>query len=125
MECHCSLHLLLLCLTLSQLCQGHRAMACPADRDPTCGFEPVALNTSNFLHVDKPYDLPLSARYSFVHGVHRMWVLSTDKPYRAESPTRPRTEIRLEVRNILHISIRCGLPLVEYDHTSIIIVAGM
>ncbi|PRQ49246.1 putative concanavalin A-like lectin/glucanase domain-containing protein [Rosa chinensis] len=47
--------------------------------DPTLGFISLPLNTSNY-HIHKPYDLPLSKRYSFKHGVHKMWVYFKDKP---------------------------------------------
>ncbi|WRX09689.1 Alginate lyase 2 - like 3 [Theobroma cacao] len=62
--------------------------------DPTKGFVELPLNKSNF-HNDKPYDLPVSDRYSFVDGVHKLWVYSTDKPLFKNSPTKPRSEIRI------------------------------
>ncbi|XP_058078553.1 citrate-binding protein-like [Magnolia sinica] len=66
-----------------------------ASNDPTYGFVPVPLNDSNF-DIQKPYNLPVSERYSFVDGVHRLWVLSTDKPMsNTTNNTSPRTEIRI------------------------------
>ncbi|XP_028798248.1 citrate-binding protein-like [Neltuma alba] len=62
--------------------------------DPTHGFIPVALDSSNF-HVQKPYDVPVNQRYSFSNGVHKLCVYSTDKPHTTDSPTLPRTEIRI------------------------------
>ncbi|KAB2617296.1 citrate-binding protein-like [Pyrus ussuriensis x Pyrus communis] len=62
--------------------------------DPTLGFLRLPLNKSNF-HIQKPYDLKESERYSFKHGVHKMWVYFTDKPLYRNSPTHPRTEIRI------------------------------
>ncbi|GMN33337.1 hypothetical protein TIFTF001_004099 [Ficus carica] len=60
--------------------------------DPTQVFIEVPLSTSNF-HIQKPYDLPLSCRYSFTRGVHKLWIFSIDNPLSKGSPTKPRTEI--------------------------------
>ncbi|KDO53385.1 hypothetical protein CISIN_1g048505mg [Citrus sinensis] len=62
--------------------------------DPTHGFTELPLNTSNY-QIQKPYNLPLCNRYSFVNGVHKLWVYSTDKPLSKSSPTKPRTEISI------------------------------
>ncbi|XP_050380073.1 citrate-binding protein-like [Argentina anserina] len=62
--------------------------------DPTLGFTSLPLNTSNF-HIHKPYNLPVRNRYSFKHGVHKMWVYFKDKPLSRNSTTYPRTEIRI------------------------------
>ena len=64
--------------------------------DPTHGFLNVSLDSSNFL-IQSPYDLSVSDRYSFVDGIHKMWVLSSDKPHSPLSLTSPRTEIRIHV----------------------------
>ncbi|XP_020592928.1 citrate-binding protein-like [Phalaenopsis equestris] len=61
--------------------------------DPTDGFVPLPLSDENF-NIQRPYDVPLVDRYSFVYGVHRMWVYSSDKPFEVGNPTLPRTEIR-------------------------------
>ncbi|XP_058081983.1 citrate-binding protein-like [Magnolia sinica] len=63
-----------------------------ASSDPTYGFVSVPLNSSNF-HIQKPYDLQISDRYSFIDGVHKLWVYSTDKPLSRGSNTNPRSEI--------------------------------
>lgn len=64
--------------------------------DPTSGFTAVELTEDRFkLH--KPYDLPPEQRYEFRDGVRRMWVFCTDKPFSPGSPTKPRTEILLNV----------------------------
>ncbi|KAI9108649.1 hypothetical protein K1719_020296 [Acacia pycnantha] len=63
--------------------------------DLTLGFTELPLNASNFKH-DKPYDLPVSSRYSFHDGVHKFWVYSNDKPLSKNSPTRPRSEIKIQ-----------------------------
>ncbi|CAI9758296.1 unnamed protein product [Fraxinus pennsylvanica] len=60
--------------------------------DLTHGFKELPFNTS-FYHIQKPYDLPVEQRYSFINGVHKLWVFSTDKPLSRNSPTRPRSEI--------------------------------
>ncbi|XP_073099841.1 citrate-binding protein-like [Elaeis guineensis] len=62
--------------------------------DPTEGFTAVPLTEWNF-EMEKPYDIPLEERYSFVNGVRRMWVYSSDMPLRPDSKTKPRTEIRI------------------------------
>ena len=76
----------------------HRSSGWPLD--PTQGFIELPLNTSNF-HIQKPYDLPVEERYSFIDGVHRLWVYSTDNPLSKNSPTKPRSEILIRV-NISH-----------------------
>ncbi|CAI9109102.1 OLC1v1008857C1 [Oldenlandia corymbosa var. corymbosa] len=62
--------------------------------DPTDGFTQVPISQSNF-QVQYPYDVSQSDRYSFVNGVHKFWVYSTDKPFSPSSTTKPRTEIRI------------------------------
>lgn len=64
--------------------------------DPTDGFTAVKLTKHDF-EMQKPYNIPLDERYSYINGVHRMWVYSTDKPLRHDSTTKPRTEIRIRV----------------------------
>jgi hypothetical protein len=44
-----------------------------------------------------PYDIPLEQRYSFVNGVHRLWVYADDKPHNPNSNTQPRTEIQIKL----------------------------
>ncbi|KAL5704855.1 hypothetical protein ACHQM5_023225 [Ranunculus cassubicifolius] len=62
--------------------------------DPTDGFTSVPLTEDN-IELEKPYDIPLEQRYSYVDGVRTLWVYSDDKPLRIDSPTKPRTEIRI------------------------------
>ncbi|KAI4374180.1 hypothetical protein MLD38_012204 [Melastoma candidum] len=62
--------------------------------DPTKGFEILPFNKS-YYHIQKPYDVPLDQRYSFVHGIHKCWVYATDKPHTPTSKTKPRTEIAI------------------------------
>ncbi|XP_010912570.2 citrate-binding protein-like [Elaeis guineensis] len=76
--------------SLCLLMDGH--LFC--DADPTDGFTAVQLTEHNF-EIQKPYNIPLDDRYGYNNGVHRMWVCSTDKPLRADSTTKPRTEIRI------------------------------
>ncbi|KAF5779167.1 putative concanavalin A-like lectin/glucanase domain superfamily, alginate lyase 2 [Helianthus annuus] len=61
----------------------------------TTGFVAQPLDQSNF-HIQKPYNVPLNQRYSFSNGVHKLWVLKTDKPHSKNSKTLPRTEIRFQ-----------------------------
>ncbi|KAL5999955.1 hypothetical protein ACLOJK_034632 [Asimina triloba] len=77
------------------LCCTHAALGLPSD-DPTDGFVSLPLNSSNFV-IQRPYDVPESARYSFIDGVHKLWVYATDKPHSPTSNTNPRTEIRIDV----------------------------
>ncbi|KAK6924192.1 Alginate lyase 2 [Dillenia turbinata] len=65
-----------------------------AQTDPTKGFTEQPLDQSNFV-IQKPYDKSQDQRYSFVDGVHKLWVYSTDKPHTPTSNTEPRTEIRI------------------------------
>lgn len=44
--------------------------------------------------VQKPHNLPTSARYKFEGGVHTMWVYDYDAPHTPGSTTDPRTELR-------------------------------
>ncbi|KAL1337484.1 hypothetical protein HN51_032170 [Arachis hypogaea] len=67
----------------------------------TLGFTELPLNSSN-LHNHKPYNLPVNARYSFKHGVHKFWLYSTDKPLSLNSTTRPRSEIRIRGYDYSH-----------------------
>lgn len=82
---------------------------CCFNGDPTDGFVPVPLNDSNY-HMLWPYDLPLSDRYSYVDGVRKLWVYSTDKPHSRNSKTKPRTEIGIRLINNVRISLQ-GLQL--------------
>ncbi|KAL7611019.1 hypothetical protein Lser_V15G12005 [Lactuca serriola] len=63
--------------------------------DTTLGFVSQPLGRSNF-RIQKPYDLPVDKRYSFINGVHKLWVFKTDKPHSRKSKTNPRTEIRIQ-----------------------------
>ncbi|KAK1423616.1 hypothetical protein QVD17_18921 [Tagetes erecta] len=66
--------------------------------DTTLGFVSLPLNQSTF-HIQKPYDVPLEQRYSFSKGVHKLWVIKTDKPHSKTSHTRARTEIAIQGYN--------------------------
>ncbi|KAJ7968724.1 Citrate-binding protein [Quillaja saponaria] len=63
--------------------------------DPKDGFTSLPLSQSNFV-IHKPYDVAQNQRYSFVNGVHKFFVFSTDKPFQQGSDTKPRTEIRVQ-----------------------------
>ncbi|WOG96116.1 hypothetical protein DCAR_0415447 [Daucus carota subsp. sativus] len=63
--------------------------------DPTVGFTSLPLDQSNF-DIQRPYDVPVNKRYSFINGVHKMWVYKSDKPHSPDSHTNPRTEIRIQ-----------------------------
>lgn len=68
--------------------------------DPTDGFTLLPLTNDN-IKLQKPYNEPLDDRYSFDDGVRKMWVYTNDKPYKQGSPTRPRTEVRINVLSSL------------------------
>ncbi|KAK1415562.1 hypothetical protein QVD17_31345 [Tagetes erecta] len=63
--------------------------------DPTLGFVSQPLDGSNF-DIQKPYDIAVGERYTFVKGTHKLWVYNTDKPFKISSNTLPRTEIRIQ-----------------------------
>ncbi|XP_016483757.1 citrate-binding protein-like [Nicotiana tabacum] len=89
-------HLPLILFTLLQLIVIQNHLCCKAD--PTDGFTSVTLSESNF-QIQKPYDVAVNQRYSFINGVHKMWVFKTDKPHTPTSQTKPRTEIRITGRD--------------------------
>ncbi|GMY11193.1 citrate-binding protein-like [Fagus crenata] len=62
----------------------------------TDGFLSLPLNQSNLV-IQRPYDVPEDQRYSFIDGVHKLWVYSTDKPHSPTSKSHPRTEIRIHL----------------------------
>lgn len=100
----CSSLLMFLCLALLKF---HVHGAVPMlGKGPTHGFTSLPLNSSNF-EIQRPYDLEASERYSFINGIHKLWVLSTDKPHSLTSNTSARTEIRIRVgvSSILSICI--------------------
>lgn len=89
--------------------------------DPTDGFISLPLNSSNF-GIQRPYNVPVRHRYSFIHGVHRLWVFSTDKPHSLTSKTSARTEIRIRVNNpnnifVFSIALYCFLFLQLFRKT--------
>jgi hypothetical protein len=45
--------------------------------------------------VQKPWNLPLSARFTSSNGVYHTWVYNTDQPFSEGDTTKPRTELRL------------------------------
>lgn len=81
-------------LTLFSLHLTLLLILCPAD--PEEGFISLPLNDSNFV-IQKPYDVPEDQRHSYINGVHKLWVYSTDKPFSLTSHTNPRAEIRIQV----------------------------
>lgn len=92
---------------------------CWTSNDPTSGFVELPLNSSNFV-IHKPYNLPVSARYRFTRGIHRLWVFSTDKPLSLTSNTSARSEIRIHVNNPLALNlfmlISLSLLLMQLTH---------
>ncbi|XP_057740243.1 citrate-binding protein-like, partial [Arachis stenosperma] len=66
-----------------------------ASLSPTAGFTQLPLDHKD-IEIQRPYDVPESARYSFVNGVHKMWVYSSDKTHSKNSRTNPRTELAIK-----------------------------
>ncbi|KAF8024945.1 hypothetical protein BT93_F1943 [Corymbia citriodora subsp. variegata] len=85
-------HVLLFFVVLVSSHNPKSNLFCSAD--PTDGFTEVPLTEANFV-LQKPYDIPLDERYSFVDGVRRLWVYADDKPHDPSSHTQPRTEVRI------------------------------
>ncbi|KAJ7945296.1 citrate-binding protein-like [Quillaja saponaria] len=85
--------LFILRLSLFQL-MFHHTCAWDQPIDLTQAFTSLPLNHSNLV-VQRPYDVPEDQRYSFIDGVHKLWVYSTDKSHTNTSKTDPRTEIRI------------------------------
>ncbi|XP_031286068.1 citrate-binding protein-like [Pistacia vera] len=75
------------------LCSLKELQLCVAD--PTDGFTQLPLSDDNFV-LQKPYNVPLSARYNDWDGVRSFWVYNHDKPFKHDSGTRPRTEVRIQ-----------------------------
>lgn len=94
MKNYLSLFLLALCLFLLNN-YGFRVSAAPTD-----GFTPISLGPNNF-QLHWPYDVPRESRYTpinqFNFFLEKFWLWSTDKPFRPDSPTKPRTEMRIAV----------------------------
>jgi len=91
--------LLLPFIVLASSCCGRSSATAAAD--PILGFAAIELTEDRFkLH--KPYDLPPEQRYEFRDGVRRMWVFCDDKPLSPGSPTKPRSEILLNVSHQDH-----------------------
>jgi hypothetical protein len=64
-------------------------MDCPDD--PLAGFTEY----KDTFHVEHPYDLPTSARFSIEGGIYNFWVMQGDKRHSATSTAKnPRTEAR-------------------------------
>ncbi|KAM7253178.1 hypothetical protein ACFE04_025796 [Oxalis oulophora] len=63
--------------------------------DPTDGFTQLPLKNTNFV-LQKPYNVPLSDRYNFSNGIRSFWVYNHDKPFKTDTTTRPRTEVRIQ-----------------------------
>ena len=64
-------------------------MDCPGD--PTAGFTEY----KDTFRIERPYDLPVSARFSIDGGIYNFWVMQGDKRHNPNSTARnPRTEAR-------------------------------
>jgi hypothetical protein len=75
------------------LLSGSLAEAAPAapQAGPTSGL----MQYTDTYHVQHPYDLPQSARFSVTGGPeYNAWIMKGDKPFKQGSGTGPRTEMR-------------------------------
>ncbi|PRQ24685.1 putative concanavalin A-like lectin/glucanase domain-containing protein [Rosa chinensis] len=79
-----------LCLVILSFFNNHHF----GSADPTDGFTLVPLTEDNF-KLQKPYNEPLDDRYSYKDGVRSFWIYNNDKPFKTDSTTRPRTELRI------------------------------
>ncbi|CAN0892222.1 Citrate-binding protein [Linum grandiflorum] len=80
---------------LGQNGQSSLLQSASAASDPTAGFHEVKLSEHNF-KIQRPYDVPISKRYSFKDGVRKLWVYGNDKGHSPGNRTPPRTEIRIQ-----------------------------
>ncbi|KAL5776615.1 hypothetical protein ACOSP7_009541 [Xanthoceras sorbifolium] len=80
-------------LFLLLACSLKHHQVCGAD--PTDGFTQLPLTDHNF-DLQKPYNVPLDDRYSYKNGVRSLWVYNHDKPFKTDTTTRPRTEVRIK-----------------------------
>ncbi|XP_055822595.1 citrate-binding protein-like [Solanum dulcamara] len=81
-----------LIILIIQLIVIQNHLSCKAD--PIDGFTPISISQSNF-QIQKPDDVPVNQRYSFIDGVHKFWVFKTDKTHTTTSQIKPRCEIRI------------------------------
>ena len=65
-------------------------LACGIAGAQTNGFQVIPTTYT----VQKPWNLPLSDRFSVSNGVYTCWVYGTDQPFSEGSGTGPRTEMR-------------------------------
>jgi hypothetical protein len=62
-------------------------MECPGD--PTEGFTEY----KDSFHVERPYDVPINTRFSFINGIYNFWVFPGDKAHsKIANGKNPRTE---------------------------------
>ena len=62
-------------------------MECPGD--PTAGYTEY----KDSFHVERPYDVPINTRFSFIGGIYNFWVFPGDKAHsKIANGTNPRTE---------------------------------
>jgi hypothetical protein len=61
---------------------------CPGD--PTAGWTEY----SDTFRIERPFDLPITSRFSIADGIYTFFVMSSDSPHVSGSTTAPRTEAR-------------------------------
>ncbi len=63
---------------------------------PECPDDPINGFTEyqDTFVIQRPYDLPAAARFSYEAGIYTFWVNSNDKPHEPGNTTAPRTEAR-------------------------------
>ncbi|CAN0892223.1 Citrate-binding protein [Linum grandiflorum] len=87
---------------LGQNGQSSLLQSASAASDPTAGFHEVKLSEHNF-KIQRPYDVPISKRYSFKDGVRKLWVYGNDKGHSPGNRTPPRTEIRIQMEAEVYV----------------------
>jgi hypothetical protein len=66
--------------------------ATPGGGGPTDGWTSYSAG----YYVQRPYNLPVSSRFSYSGGIYTFWVYGTDQPFSQGSGTGPRTEARVD-----------------------------
>jgi hypothetical protein len=77
-------------VTLTGKAHTTAAVTASVATDPTAGLKEY----TDTYKVQKPYNLPVSARFSVTNGEYNAWILKGDKPFSKGSTTGARTEMR-------------------------------
>ncbi|CAN0899503.1 Citrate-binding protein [Linum grandiflorum] len=89
-------------IMMIQLSSSSSSSSSASNSIPRKGFVSLPFNQSLY-HVQSPYNLPVTKRYSFANGVHNCWVYSNDLPISRISRTMPRTEIKIQFEGHVYV----------------------